>query len=292
MNPREKLRELLNSGETIVTPGAFDALSAKLIEKAGFPALYMTGYGTTASRLAKPDIGLLTMSEMVDNVKNISTSVQIPLLADGDTGYGNVMNVRRTIEEYEAAGAAAIQLEDQVFPKRCGHMDGKQVISVEEQVQKIRAAASARKNSDFLIIARTDARAVIGFDEAVQRALAYQEAGADILFIEAPQSVEEMREIGRIFKGVPLVANMVENGKTPLLTKKELSDMGYRIIIYPATLLFAATLAMQNSLEVLKNEGTTREKLAQFITFEQFNQLVHLDSLRDWEEQFKVPQYK
>lgn len=202
-----QLRALLQNNEPILAPGAYDALSARLIETVGFPAVYMTGFGTAASRLGRPDVGLLTMSEMVDQAHRIVEAVERPVIADADTGYGNPINVIRTVQEYEQAGVAAIHLEDQVAPKKCGHMEGKQVIPTEEMVEKIRAAVAARTNDDFVIIARTDARAVEGLEAAINRAEHYRQAGADMLFVEAPQSKEEVRQIAEAFSETPLLFN-------------------------------------------------------------------------------------
>lgn len=281
----KKLRELLNQPGIIRAPGAYDAWSAKLVEMAGFPAVYMTGYGVSASVLGKPDIGLLTMTEMVTQAKNMAAAVEIPLIADGDNGYGGVLNVVRTVQEYERAGIAAIQLEDQVFPKRCGHMEGKQLIPKEEMVAKVRAAVYARQSNDFVIIARTDARAVNGFEDAIARAQAYADAGADVIFFEAPQSVEEMKNVAKLIKK-PLFANMVEKGKTPFLTASELEEIGYKIVIYPVSTLYAATKAIAGVLETLKNEGTTQNYLDRMVEFPEFNEMIGVKQHRDLEKTF------
>lgn len=281
----KKLRELLNQPGIIRAPGAYDAWSAKLVEMAGFPAVYMTGYGVSASVLGKPDIGLLTMTEMVTQAKNMAAAVEIPLIADGDNGYGGVLNVVRTVQEYERAGIAAIQLEDQVFPKRCGHMEGKQLIPKEEMVAKVRAAVYARQSNDFVIIARTDARAVNGFEDAIERAQAYADAGADVIFFEAPQSVEEMKNVAKLIKK-PLFANMVEKGKTPFLTASELEEIGYKIVIYPVSTLYAATKAVAGVLETLKNDGTTQNYLNRMVEFPEFNEMIGVEKHRDLEKTF------
>lgn len=279
------LRQLLEEPGIIRAPGAFDAWSARLIEKAGFPVVYMTGYGASASVLGQPDIGLMTMSEMVRQAGNMASAVDVPFIADGDTGYGGVLNVIRTVREFEKAGVAGIQLEDQVFPKRCGHMEGKQVIPVEEMAAKIRAAVFARKSDDFVIIARTDARAVTGLDDALSRAHAFAEAGADVLFVEAPQSLEEMKKIASEFT-LPLVANMVEKGKTPLLTATELEQIGYKIAIYPVTTLYAATRAMMETLKTLKEEDISDRLLENLVDFEEFNGLIGVQNMRLLEKSF------
>ena len=281
----KKLRELLKAPGIVRAPGAFDAWSARLVEMAGFSAVYMTGYGASASVLGKPDIGLMTMSEMARQAGNMASAVDIPLIADGDTGYGGVLNVMRTVREFEKAGVAALQLEDQVFPKRCGHMEGKQLISKDEMAAKIRAAVDARRSDDFVIIARTDARAVAGLEDAIARALAYADAGADVLFVEAPRTVTEMEEIFRVIK-LPLIANMVEKGKTPFLPADELERIGYKIAIYPVSTLYAATKAMMKVLNRLKEEGSTENCLEDLVGFEEFNNLVGVETMRILEKKF------
>lgn len=280
----KKLRELLRQPGIIRAPGAYDAWSAKLVEMAGFPAVYLTGYGVSASLLGRPDIGLVTMTEIVTQAKNMAAAVAVPLIADADNGYGGVLNVVRAVQEFERAGCAGIQLEDQVFPKRCGHMEGKQLITKDEMVAKIRAAVYARSNKDTVIIARTDARAVNGFDDAVTRARAYGDAGADVVFFEAPETVDEMKNITRLIK-TPLLANMVEKGKTPVLTGKELEDMGYKIVIYPASTLYAATRALTDMLAALKSDDTT-STYGSMVGFAEFNDLIGLQKYRDLEKSF------
>jgi carboxyvinyl-carboxyphosphonate phosphorylmutase len=280
-----QLRQLLSQPGLVIAPGAYDAWSARLIEMAGFPALYMTGYGVSASLIGQPDIGLLTMTEMARQAQNIANAVKVPVIADGDTGYGSVLNVVRTTQEYEQAGIAAIQLEDQIFPKRCGHMEGKQLIPADEMAAKIRAAVYARTSPDFMIIARTDARAVNGFDNALERVKMYADVGADIIFFEAPESVDEMRKINSVIEK-PLIANMVESGKTPFLGAKELEEIGYRIAIYPVSALYTATKAVSLMLEKLKNDGTTQNCLENMVEFPTFNKLSGLEKLRDLEKTF------
>lgn len=285
MNPRQQLRKMLNNREKIMAPGAYDAWTARLIQEAGFPAVYMTGYGVSASVLGRPDIGLLSMTEMVAAARNMCMAVTVPVIADADNGYGGTLNVVRTVQEYEKAGVAAIQLEDQVTPKRCGHMEGKEVIPMFEMVAKIKAAVYARKDPDFVIIARTDARAVLGFDEALKRAKAYVEAGADVIFFEAPQSREEMEEVAKVIK-VPMLANMVEKGKTPLLDAGELAQMGYNIIIYPASGLFVATKSFRDYLADLEKYQNTKPLLDRMVSFEDFNRLIGLHDMRALENSF------
>ena len=240
-----RLRALLESGQTIVAPGAFDPLSARLVEEAGFPAVYMTGFGTSAALIGRPDVGLLTMTEMAGNAGRIADCVDIPVIADADTGYGNPLNVIRTVGAYEAAGVAGIHIEDQVAPKKCGHMEGKLVIPAEEMAEKVRAAVEARTQPDFVIIARTDARAVEGLERSLQRGRMYREAGADVLFIEALTSEAEAEEAVRAFPGVPLLFNWAEGGKTPPISLDRLKELGYRIVIFPISTLLAATGAMR-----------------------------------------------
>jgi 2,3-dimethylmalate lyase len=286
MNKRLHLKNLVMGEKALMVPGAYSALTAKLVEQSGFPAVYLTGFGTAAHLLGKPDYGLVTLSEMANTVKTICQATDIPLIADGDTGYGNEINVQRTIQEYELAGAACIQLEDQVSPKKCGHMNGKQVIPMEDHVRKIKAAVSSRNDSNFLIMARTDARAVNGLDDALRRADAYLGAGADILFIEAPQSIEELEIIGRTFPGVPLVANMVENGKTPNLHINELEQLGFKIVVYPVSMLFTATLAIQEGLQRLKENGISEPSPSKMVTFQDFTEIVGLSKYQEWEKNF------
>ncbi|MHB8090719.1 MAG: isocitrate lyase/PEP mutase family protein [Syntrophales bacterium] len=282
---RKKLRELLQKPGLVRAPGAFDAWSARLVEMAGFSAVYMTGYGASASVLGQPDIGLMTMSEVVSQAGNMASAVAIPFIADGDTGYGGVLNVMRTVREFEKAGIAGLQLEDQVFPKRCGHMEGKQLIPQEEMAAKVRAAVYARQSEDFVIVARTDARAVTDLKDAIARAVAYAEAGADVLFVEAPQTIAEMKEIARELK-LPLIANMVEKGKTPFLPAEELEQIGYKIAIYPVSTLYAATKAMMKVLTHLREKGSTENCLEDLVNFEEFNNLVGVGEMRALEKKF------
>ncbi|MGO9374867.1 MAG: oxaloacetate decarboxylase [Syntrophobacteraceae bacterium] len=281
----KKLRQLISQPGLIVAPGAYDAWSARLIEKAGFPVVYMTGYGVSASAIGQPDIGLLTMTEMVNVARNMVNAINIPLIADGDTGYGGILNVIRTVREYEQAGIAAIQLEDQVYPKRCGHMEGKQLVPVEEMITKLRAAVHARKSPDFIIIARTDARAVTGLQDAIARANAYAEVGADVIFLEAPESVDEMKVIAASIDR-PLLANMVESGKTPFIDSNALLEIGYKIIIYPVSSLYTVTKAVARTLQKLKNEGTTRNCMDDMVEFKEFNEMIGVQEQRDLEKTF------
>ena len=246
------LRKALKSQTCCVAPGAYDAWSAKLVERAGFEMCYLTGFGASASHLGAPDIGLMTSTEMANLASRVAGAISIPVIADADTGYGNTVNVRHTAKLYMRAGVAAIQLEDQEFPKRCGHLDGKQVVSEADMVDKIKAAKD-EIGSELLIVARTDARAILGLENALERSNAYKEAGADILFIEAPRTRDEMEEICKNFPDTPLIANMVEGGKTPYLSGKELAEIGFSIAIYPITTLLASTGMVEHVLRQLKN---------------------------------------
>jgi 2-methylisocitrate lyase-like PEP mutase family enzyme len=281
-----RLRELLDAGGTIVAPGAFDPLAARLVEEAGFPAVYMTGFGTSAALLGRPDVGLLTMTEMAGNAGRIADSVDIPVIADADTGYGNPLNVIRTIAAYEAAGVAAVHIEDQVAPKKCGHMDGKQVIPAGEMAQKIRAGAEARAQPEFMIIARTDARAVEGLEAALDRARLYRQAGADALFIEALTTEQEAAEAARAFPDVPLLFNWAEGGKTPPLSLDRLGQLGYRIVIFPISTLLAATAAMRRILAEIAQAGTPAAALPGLPSFGEFCDFIGLPAVRAAEQRY------
>lgn len=283
------LRQLLSQKEILVAPGAHDVLTAKIIAKTGFKAVYFTGYGQAASHLGSPDVGLLTMTEMVARVRSFVSAVDVPVIADGDTGFGNVVNVMRTVREYEAAGAAAIQLEDQVAPKKCGHMTGRQVVPMEEMVGKIKAAVDAREDKDFVIIARTDSRTTMGIEEAIRRGKAYEEAGADVLFIESPENVEEMKLITSSFK-VPVLANMVEGGRTPNLPVNELQALGYDLVIFPTASTYVTTRAMLDLMNDLKKSGTTAGMVDKMVPFAQFNDLIGLPAIRETENKYLPPQ--
>ncbi len=281
-----RLAEMVRSREPILAPGAYDALTARLIERSGFPAVYMTGFGTSASLLGRPDVGLLTMSQMVDNARRIAQAVDVPVIADADTGYGNPLNVIRTVQEYELAGVSAIHIEDQLTPKKCGHMENKQVIPAEEMNEKIRAAVEARSSGDFLIIARTDARAVEGLDTALRRARAYREAGADILFIEAPQNEDEVAQIAHAFPSVPLLFNWAEGGKTPPMRLERLKELGYRIVIFPISALLTAAKAVGAVLAEIKGQGTPMRIFLDRTSFEEFNEMIGLREIQELEKRF------
>lgn len=285
MNNGKKMRELFAQGKMIVAPGCHDALTAKIIGYLGFDAVYMTGYGQSASHLGQPDVGLMTMSEMVMRAANtVEAAGNACVVADADTGFGNAVNVMRTIREYEKAGVAVIQLEDQVMPKKCGHMTGRQVVPMEEMVGKIKAACDAREG-DMMIMARTDARTVHGIDEALRRGLAYKEAGADIIFIESPESEEEMRKINEVIPGYTL-ANMVEGGRTPIFTNDKLESFGYNLVIYPTASTYVTTKAMIDLWEGLKKDGTTETMIDRMVPFTQFNELMGLPRIREIESTY------
>ncbi|MFC1864315.1 oxaloacetate decarboxylase [Chloroflexota bacterium] len=286
MKKTTRLRNLLKKPGIIVAPGAHDAFTAKIIEQTGgFQAVYMTGSGAAMSILGEPDIGLLTMTEMVTHARNLANAVSLPVIADADTGYGNAINVVRTIREYESTGVAAVHIEDQVTPKKCGHFEGKQVISQNEMVGKIRAAVDAREDPDFVIIARTDVRAVRGLDEAIKRARAYVEAGADVIFVEAPQSLEELNTIARSINA-PLLVNMDEGTKTPMLTALELEKIGYKIVIFPRSAPCAAAKTIQELMQLLKETGTTQGFSDRIVTFEERNLLTGLTRYKEMERKY------
>jgi methylisocitrate lyase len=282
-----QLRKHVEAPEIIVIPGVADALGARLAEKAGFQAVFLSGYAASASLLGAPDVGLLTMTEMVECARRIADAVGIPLFADGDNGHGNATNVMRTMRQFERAGVAAIFFEDQVSPKRCGHMSGKQVIPTDEMVAKIKAAVDARVDPDLMIMARTDALGVNGIDDALERMHRYLEAGANWSFVESPTSVDQMRRITREIHA-PNMANMVAGGKTPILTAQELQDVGFAIAAHPTLLTYAVAHAAQRALEHLRNTGTAAG-LPDSMAFEDFNRLIGLDELRRKESELYAP---
>ena len=280
------LRHRLAGDEILVAPGAYDAFTARLVELSGFEAVYLSGAGISYTLLGQPDLGIVTQTEIVQRVGNVSGALSVPLIADGDTGYGNAINVMRTIRQFEQAGATAIQLEDQQFPKRCGHLSGKELIPTDEMVGKIKAALDARQSDDFLIIARTDARGVTGLDEALRRAESYLAAGADVLFIESPRSVEELETVAKEFPEVPLMANMVEGGKTPLHSAQELQEMGYSLVIFPNSLTRRFARVALDLLAELKGKGTTEHILEQMISFSELNALLGIEDYRELERTY------
>lgn len=258
-SPGQVLRRLLQEPGILVAPGVYDGITARLVGEAGFPVAYQSGAGVAASATGNPDIGLITLSETVDVAKTLVSALDIPLVCDADTGYGNALNVVRTVHELEMAGVAAIQLEDQLAPKRCGHLSGKALVSADEFVQKLRAAVEQRLSPDTLIVARTDARAVEGFDAAVERCKRYIDTGIDVLFFEAPQTVDEVERVAELFGSqVPLLANQLYGGRTPSLTADELEGMGYKIVIFPAVLNYCTMVHLREVLQRLKSEGTDK----------------------------------
>ena len=286
MRKSTRLRQRLREPEIIVLPGAHDALSAKLIEQAGFQQFFTTGFGLAASTLGVPDIGILTQTEIIERSRRVAAAVDIPLVADMDTGYGNPISVMRTVGECVQAGIAGIILEDQEWPKRCGHLEGKRVIPPDDHVQKLRAAVRARGADDLVIIARTDARAVLGLDDAIARGHAYRDAGADVVFIEAPQSLAELRAVRAAFSDdVPLFANMIEDGVTPFLSAAELQDLGFKMVVYPLSGLFASAAALRTTYQALHRSGTTTGA-GPMIALEAFKTVIGLPEYNDLEKEF------
>ena len=287
----KKLSSMIKSKKPLVIPGVYDAIGAKIAENVGFDAMFQTGYGTSATLFGMPDYGFIGATETVDNARRISNAISVPLIVDSDTGYGNALSVWKLVKELEAAGAAGIFLEDQKWPKRCGHMQGKDVISQEEYTEKLGAAIDARENKDFIIVARTDSRATEGLDKAIERGLENKKTGADAVFIEAPKSLDEMKRIGKEIKA-PLVANIIEGGATPINSAETLSKIGFNIILYPLSVLFANTFATMNILKELKNTGTTSKYKQKVVDFDQFNNLVELDKFKKMETKYKFSKRK
>ena len=278
-------RQIEDKKKIMVLPGVFDALSARIAEKVGFNAIFQTGYGSAATLLGMPDYGFLNAGETIDNARRIMRAVNIPVIVDIDTGYGNPLNVWRLVRDLQSLGAAGIFLEDQVWPKRCGHMIGKEVVSKDDYIMKLKAALEAREDKDFLIVARTDARAPLGLDEAIERGRAYYKAGADVIFIEAPRSTEELKRIAKEIDA-PLVANMIEEGLTPNLPSKDLLKMGYRIVVFPLSGLYAATFAIKQVFLELKNSGATQQARRMMVTFKDFNKFVDLQKYAALEKKY------
>ena len=280
------LRALLAGPDPVLLPGCYDGLGARLIEQAGFDAVYMTGFGTAASLLGRPDVGLLGLGEMVDNARRVCSAVDVPVVADADTGYGNPINVIRTVQEYERAGVAGLHIEDQVLPKKCGHMEGKQVVPTADMVAKIEAAVSARQNPDLVLIARTDARAPNGFDDALDRAKRFVDAGADVLFVEALTGEAEIEQVANELAGIPLLFNWAEGGKTPPLPYDRLAELGFKMVLMPISTLLAATRAMQEVLVSIKANGTPLEALPTLPAFDEFTDLIGLQEINELETKF------
>jgi methylisocitrate lyase len=284
----QELRELLAGSEIIIIPGVYDCLSAKLVEQAGFNVAATSGFGIAASTLGLPDYGFLTATEMFYSVGRITQSISIPLIADCDTGYGNALNVIRTVKDAVKIGLAGIILEDQEWPKKCGHFEGKRVISMQEHAGKIRAAVDARGGSDLVIIARTDARAILGLDAAIERGKAYIDAGADVLFIEAPQSIKELEIIAAAFPDVPLVANIVEGGKTPEISTVELQNLGFKIVFFPLTALMAVTQVMNACFRHLQEQGSTANLSSNLMNFQDFQKLMGVPEYLQLEKEYQA----
>ena len=287
----KKLSSMIKSKKPLVIPGVYDAIGAKIAEKVGFDAMFQTGYGTSATLFGMPDYGFIGATETVDNARRISNAISVPLIVDSDTGYGNALSVWKLVKELEAAGAAGIFLEDQKWPKRCGHMQGKEVIPQEEYTEKLGAAIDARENKDFVIVARTDSRATEGLDKSIERGIQNKKTGADAIFIEAPRSLDEMKKIGKEIKA-PLVANMIEGGATPMNSAETLNKIGFNIVLYPLSVLFANTFATMNILQELKNSGTTSKYKQKVVNFDQFNNLVELDKYKKMETKYKFSKRK
>ena len=281
----KNLRDMLKTNKPLVIPGVYDAIGAKIAEKVGFDVMFQTGYGTSATLFGMPDYGFIGASETVDNARRICRAVSVPVIVDSDTGYGNALSVWKLVKELESAGASGIFLEDQRWPKRCGHMQGKEVIPQEEYTEKLGAAIDARESKEFFIVARTDARATEGLDAAIERGIQNEKTGADAVFIEAPRSLNEMKKIGKAINA-PLVANMIEGGATPLTSAQILNKMGFRIILYPLSVLFANTFATMSILQELKKTGTTAKFKQKIVNFDQFNDLVDLPKFRKLEKKY------
>ena len=287
----KNLRNMLKSKKPLVIPGVYDALGAKIAQKVGFEAMFQTGYGTSATLFGMPDYGFIGATETVDNARRICRAVSVPVIVDSDTGYGNALSVWKLVKELESAGAAGIFLEDQRWPKRCGHMQGKEVIPQEEYTEKLSAALDARDSKDFIIVARTDARATEGLDAAIERGKQNKKTGANAIFVEAPRSLKEMKKIGKEINA-PLVANMIEGGATPLSSAETLNKMGFKIILYPLSVLYANTFATMNILKELKKSGNTTKYKQKVVNFDQFNDLVELPKFRKMEKKFRFSKRK
>ena len=283
----KSVRKLLqDKSKPLVMPGVYDAIGAKIVEKVGFEAMFQTGYGTSATLFGMPDYGFIGSTETVDNARRICHAVSTPVIVDADTGYGNALSVWKLVQELEEVGASGIFLEDQRWPKRCGHMQGKEVIQKDEYAEKLQAALDARSNKDFIIVARTDARAIEGLDNAIERGLYYKKIGADAIFIEAPKTIKEMKIIGESINA-PLVANMIEGGAPPIISKSKLHKMGFKIVLYPLSVLFSNTYSTLKLLQELKKSGTTRKLSKQIVNFNQFNDVVELAKYRKLEQKYK-----
>lgn len=286
MEKARLVRRFLSEQGQLLMPGVFDTLSAKIAARAGFEVVFITGYSLSATLLGEPDFGLLTQTEVVNAAQRICSVLDTPVIVDADTGYGNAVNVVRTVQDLTRAGAAGMFLEDQVWPKRCGHMKGKQVITLDEQLKKLRAAVEARKEQDFYIVARTDARQALGLSEAITRGIAFKEAGADAVFIEAPESKEEMKEISRHIPG-PLVANMLERGVTPLMGPEELKGLGFDLIVWPLAPLYSVAKTLTEVYSTLRRDGSTAKILDRLMPFDEFNEIVGLEEKYSLDQRYR-----
>lgn len=285
MHKKSLKDHIANDNDIIILPGVYDALTAKIAEDVGFQAAFQTGYGTSASLLGMPDFGFLNAGETLENARRIINCVNIPILVDIDTGYGNSLNVWKIVKDLERIGAKGIFLEDQVWPKRCGHMMGKAVIPKEEYILKLQAAIDAREDNEFIIVARTDSLAQFGIEEALERGKEYKKIGADVIFIEAPKTIDQMELIAKEINA-PLLANMIEEGVTPNLTANELRKMGYKMVVFPLSALYSSTFAIKQTLQTLKKTGTTKELKNKMITFQEFNDLVNLSNYNKLEKKY------
>ncbi|MEH7083233.1 oxaloacetate decarboxylase [Neobacillus drentensis] len=290
MNKTKEFQNLLRKPESFILPGAYDAMSARLIEEIGFQAIYATGAGISNAQLGWADVGLTSLNEVVDIVTRMADVTSIPIVVDADTGFGNAINVIRTVREFERAGVAAIQMEDQISPKKCGHFNGKDVISKEEMIGKIKAAVDTRKDENLAIIARTDALAVNGMEDALDRANAYSEAGADIIFVEAPTTIDQLKQITSSLKGIPQVINLVEGGKTPLISLKEAEEIGFKIMLCANTVLRSAIKGITQSLRILKAEGSHENIHDLICTWEERQSLFKLNQIKEWEKKYSENQ--
>lgn len=287
MTPGQRFRQILSRPDLLVLPGVYDCLGVRLAAEAGFEAAFTSGFGLSASLLGRPDYGFLTATQVLEAVSNMTRVSPLPLIADLDTGYGNPLNVYEVVQQAVRANVAGVILEDQVWPKRCGHFSGKEVIPAQEHVRKIKAAVEARKDSGLVIFGRTDARATHGLAEALKRGAAYLEAGADVIFVEAPLTREELEQIPRAFPKAPTMANMIEGGRTPLLAANELQRMGFRIAVFPLSALFAATAAIRETFSRLRNRGAAATETAQ-IDFASFEKVIGIEDYRKLEERFSA----
>jgi 2,3-dimethylmalate lyase len=286
MSKAEMIRRFLKEKGQLIMPGVYDALSAKIASKTGFEVIFITGYSLAATMLGEPDFGILTQTEMLSAARRICSVTDVPVIVDADTGYGNAINVIRTVDELIRIGAGGMFLEDQVWPKRCGHMKGKQVIPLEEQLKKLHAATDTKNNRDFFIVARTDARQTLGLNEAITRGIAFKQAGADAVFIEAPESKEEMREISRNVPG-PLVANMLERGVTPLMRPQELRDLGFDLVVWPLTPVYSVAKSLTEVYRTLRREGITTDILDRLMPFDEFNRIVGLEEKYQLDQKYR-----